>query len=159
MYILRLLLNRLICQGEAMKKEQHGLTCDGLSSLSFLPILRPVYYMRRMHWAYKQGLYTLLCLKATVLFSLSFLCRVKREERGNELCSSELSMLLYKSTSCSVLVILRRLLLFSSVLGLIITIGEAVAYVISGMYGDIHDLGASMSIIPCAMVYVHPAEG
>lgn len=32
-------------------------------------------------------------------------------------------------------------------LGVLITIGEAVAYVVSGMYGDVRELGAAHAII------------
>lgn len=32
-------------------------------------------------------------------------------------------------------------------LGVLITIGEAVAYVVSGMYGDVRELGATHAII------------
>lgn len=32
-------------------------------------------------------------------------------------------------------------------LGVLITLGEAVAYVVSGMYGDVKDLGASLASI------------
>ena len=32
-------------------------------------------------------------------------------------------------------------------LGVLITIGEAVAYVVSGMYGDVRDLGAGNAIL------------
>ena len=31
--------------------------------------------------------------------------------------------------------------------GIVITIGEAIAYVFSGMYGDVHDLGAGNAIL------------
>ncbi len=36
---------------------------------------------------------------------------------------------------------------FAAVFGMLITIGEAVAYVIAGMYGDIKDLGAGNAIL------------
>ena len=32
-------------------------------------------------------------------------------------------------------------------LGVLITIGEAVAYVVSGMYGDVRELGAGIAIL------------
>ena len=40
-------------------------------------------------------------------------------------------------------------------LGVLITIGEAVAYVVSGMYGDVRELGAGNAILIILQVVQH----
>ena len=42
----------------------------------------------------------------------------------------------------------------SKLLGILITIGEAVAYVVSGMYGDINDIGAFNAILIIAQLVI-----
>lgn len=39
-------------------------------------------------------------------------------------------------------------------LGIVITVGEAVAYVLSGMYGDVRDLGAGLAILIIVQLFV-----
>lgn len=41
-------------------------------------------------------------------------------------------------------------------LGVLITIGEAVAYVVSGMYGDVRELGAGNAILIILQVLLVP---
>jgi protein transport protein SEC61 subunit alpha len=45
-------------------------------------------------------------------------------------------------------------LFFSPVFGILITIGEAVAYVLSGMYGDVKDLGAGNAILIILQLFI-----
>lgn len=42
-------------------------------------------------------------------------------------------------------------------LGVLITIGEAVAYVVSGMYGDVRELGAGNAILIIVQVLQPPS--
>lgn len=58
-----------------------------------------------------------------------------------------------KDVSCSSLVLLvfvfgcKHVLLFLSVFGMIITIGQAIVYVMTGMYGDPAEMGAGICLL------------
>ena len=41
-----------------------------------------------------------------------------------------------------------------AVFGLLITLGEAIAYVLSGMYGDVAELGAANAILIIVQLFV-----
>lgn len=55
-----------------------------------------------------------------------------------------------KDVSCSSLVLVfgcKHVLLFLSVFGMIITIGQAIVYVMTGMYGDPAEMGAGICLL------------
>lgn len=82
-------------------------------------------------------------MSTTVLKRIESCCEflsIKTSEVQANLIPAHIQLLIYRNGA-------------QKLLGVLITIGEAVAYVVSGMYGDVRELGAWSAILIITQVY------